>query len=480
MRGNLLPRAHSSVLWAFCYMLLLCPIPCHSAALRGASIAWTVPDAAASPLAVRFEIQTSWTRDSSWPRKFDGSSSLVVGGRTQVSGSSISDIPELATSGLILQTGDGSSYPLDLTVTWLESNVFSASSVVYHTYHSPFHSSTPFYPPAFSYSAGVGTSPTDVQPLKHKPWNAALVGCCRDPAITTIGGRSFTLRTSLDLTDRDNSPELLSPLFHALQVGTASEPSATFALLFRDHFHATLSDHQSSSKSGGTSNYPLDDSAPAPLAFSIGQQSNASWPFGADINPSTGVLSLAVWAAGTSGSNAFLPGIHPIEVHACFGSACSVAQLSVSVLATNSCYIPSISISTVNPASVIAPAGSILSWPGYQVSFDVTVTLQSASSSLRLLYSLDSSPLSPLSAQNPVSLTPLRVDGSISSGAGAKQHVVRVETVSQPSSSCITDIALSYAPVPLVSLPLFTTLTHDAGTIILQTRWLTAHTRSPP
>ncbi len=452
-------RLHSNI-WAIFFFLILCPSPCFSAALRGASIAWTVPDAITSPLTVRFEVQTSWTRDSSWPRKFDGSSSLVVGGRTQVSGSTISDVTGPPTSGLILQTGDGRSYPLELTVTWLDTNVFSASSVVYHTYDAPFHSSAPFYPPAFAYSAGVGTSPLNAQPLRHNPWNAVLAGCCRDPAISITGGQSFTLRTSLDLTDRDNSPELLSPLFHALQIGTASQPTATLSLLFRDHFHAALNDRQSISKSGGTSNYPPDDSRPAPLLFSIGRQSNVSWPFGANINSATGVLSLTVWAAGSSGSNAFLPGIYPIQVHACLGSACSVADLSVSVLTTSTCYVPIISIATVNPASAVPPAGSILSWPGYQVSFDATITLQSPSSSLRLLYSIGSSPITPLLPQNPVTLTPLNIDGSISSSTVSSQHSLRVESVSQPSIPCITDLALSYvlyATSPFVLIFLYAT-----------------------
>jgi hypothetical protein len=456
-------------IWAFFLLLVLRPSPCLSAALRGASIAWTLPDAVAYPLTVRFEIQTSWARDSSWPRKFDGSSSLVVGGRTQVSGSPISDITAPATSGLILQTGDGSSYPLELTITWLESSVFSATSVVHHTYDAPFHSSTPFYPPAFSYSAGIGTSPLSVQPLRHNPWNAVLMGCCRDPAVSAIGGRSFTLRTSLDLTDRDNSPELLSPLIHALQVGTVSQPVGSLSLLFRDHFHASLNDKQSVSKSGGTSNYPPDDSTPVSLSFSIGRDNNSSWPFGAEINPSTGVISLTVWAAGSSGSNAFLPGTYPIAVHACLGSACSVADLSVSVLAASTCSVPVISIATVNPTSIVPLAGSILSWPGYQVSFDATITLQSSSSSLRLLYSIASSPLTPLSPQNPVSLTSLDVNGAPSSSAAASQHSLRVETISQPSFSCITDLALSYAPSvypPFHLLFHFMSPTHFAVMII--------------
>jgi hypothetical protein len=127
---------------------------------------------------------------------------LEVGGRTQVSGSAISGVAQLATAGLILRTGDGKSYPLDLTVTWLEDTVFSASSVVHHTYAAPFHSSAPFYPPAFSYSAGTGTSAMDAQPLRHNPWDVVLLGCCRDPSVSFIGGRSFSLHSSVDLTDR--------------------------------------------------------------------------------------------------------------------------------------------------------------------------------------------------------------------------------------------------------------------------------------
>jgi hypothetical protein len=438
----------SSVLWVF-LSLLLHPSPCRSAALRGASIAWTLPDATNSPLKVRFEIQTSWVRDSSWPLKFDGSSSLEVGGRTQVSGSAISGLME-ATSGLILRTGDGKNYPLDLTVTWLENTVFSASSVVHHTYATPFHSAAPFYPPAFSYSAGTGTSVLDVQPLRHKPWDVVLLGCCRDSSVSTIGGRSFSLYTSVDLTDRDNSPELLSPLFYTLQAGTSSAPIALLPILFRDHFHAALDGQQSVSKSGGTSNFPPDDSAPASLVLSImnASETGASWPFGVSINPASGLLSLTVWSANASGSNVFLPGVYPVAVRACIGSACSVADFSVAVVAVSTCALPTISIATVNPPSILLPAASIVSWPGYLVSFDVTVAMQSSSSPPRLLYSLDSSPLSPLSPQNPVIVTPLSVEGNIRSDSSAPQHSLRIESVSQLPFACITDIALSYEPHP--------------------------------
>ena len=443
MSGALLSRP-LSVLFPLLF-LLFCPPPCLAAALRGASISWALHDPVASPLTVRFEIQTSWLRDSSWPRKSDGSSSLIVGGRTQVSGSAISTITELATSGLILKTGDGNSYTLDLTVTWLESGVFSASSVVYHTYKSPYESAAPFYPPAFAYSAGVGVSPSDVQPLKHKPWDAVLLGCCRDAAVDTIGKQSFALRTSVDLTDRDNSPELLSPLIYAVQVGTAAAPTAPLSLIFRDHFHATLDGQQPISKSGGTSNYPPDDSRPAPIVFAIvnASESGASWPFGATISPSSGVLSLTVWAANMTGSNVFLPGIYPIAVRACSGSACSVLDVAVAVFAASTCALPTISIASVSLPSVLPPAGSILTWPGYNVSFDVTVTLQSSSPTLRLLYSLDSSPLLPLSPQNPSIITPLSIDGTIQSGTGANQRSLLIETVSQPPAACITDVALS-------------------------------------
>ena len=440
---------------SFLILLALFPCPSLSAALRGASIAWTVPDPDASPLTVRFEIQTLWVLDSSWPRKFDGSSSIVVGGRTQVSGSAISEITELATSGLILKTGDGNSYSLDLTVTWLDGALFSASSVVHHTYQAPYQSSTAFYPPAFTYSAGVGTSLLEMQPLRHSPWNAVLMGCCRDQAISALGSRSFTLRTSLDLTDRDNSPELLSPLVHALQVGTAAAQTATLSLLFRDHFHVALDGQQATSKSGGTSHYPPDDSRPAPLTFSIMNSSEtlASWPFGAVINPSSGLLSLTVWSANSSGSNVFAPGLYPIAVRACLGSACSVVDLSVAVLAASTCSLPSISIATISPPSALPLGGSIASWPGYAVSFDVYFTWSSQSSSFPLLYSLDSSPFIPLSPQNPVAVTPLNIDGSISIGAGTKQHSLRVETVSMSSLTCITDIALSYEPRPPSPIP---------------------------
>jgi len=374
----------------------------------------------------------------------------VVGGRTQVSGSAISSITDLATSGLILKTGDGKSYTLDLTVTWLESGVFTASSVVQHTYKSPYESAAAFYPPAFAYSAGVGVSASDVQPLKHKPWDAVLLGCCRDAAVDSIGKQSFALRSSVDLTDRDNSPELLSPLFYALQAGTAAAPTAQLPLIFRDHFHATLDGQQPTSKSGGTSNYPPDDSRPAPIDFSIvnASESGATWPFGADINPSSGVLSLTVWAANTFGSNVFLPGVYPIAVRACSASACSVADLTVAVFAASTCILPTISVASINPPSILPPAASILTWPGYNVSFDVTVTMQSpsSSSSLRLLFSLDSSPFSPLSPQNPSLVTSLNIDGSIQSGTSSNQRSLLIETVSQPPAACITDLALSYHP----------------------------------
>jgi hypothetical protein len=432
---------------------------------------------------VRFEIQTSWLRDSSWPRKFDGSSSIVIGGRTQVSGSAISEITELATSGLILKTGDGNSYSLDLTVTWLDSTMFSASSVVYHTYQAPYQSSAAFYPPAFAYSAGVGTSLLEMQPLRHSPWNAALMGCCRDPVISTLGSRSFVLRTSLDLTDRDNSPELLSPLLYALQIGTVAAQTASLSLLFRDHFHVKLDGQHATSKSGGTSHYPPDDSRPAPLLFSVmnASETSASWPFGADINPSSGVLSLTVWSANASGSNVFAPGLYPIAVRACLGSACSVVDLSVAVLAASTCSVPTISIATISPPSALPPGGSISSWPGYAVSFDVSVTWSSQSSSFPLFFSLDSSPLSPLSSQNPVVVTPLDIDGSII-GTGTKQHSLRIETVSLSSLTCITDVELSYEPPPLCfcnntcSRP----ITRATATTILQAQWLTARSRSRP
>lgn len=378
----------SPIVCAFLLLFVLSPCPCLSAALRGASIAWTLPDPAASPLHVCFEIKTTWVKDSSWPLKFDGSSSLVVGGRTQVSGSSISEITELATSGLVLKAGDGSSYPLDLTITWADNYLFSASSVVCHTYLAPYQSSAPFYPPAFAYSAGVGSSLLEQQPLKHVPWTAALLGCCRDSVISAIGSRSFALRTSVDLTDRDNSPEFLSPLVHALQIGTAAAPSASLSLLFRDHFHATLDGQPAVSKSGGTSNFPPDDSRPVPLTFSIinGSETDAAWPFGAEINPSSGRLSLTVWSANASGSNVFLPGIYPISVRSCLGSACSVADVSVAVFTAAACSLPALSIATTSPPSILMPAASIVSWPGYEVSFDVIVTTRSPSSSLPLLY----------------------------------------------------------------------------------------------
>jgi hypothetical protein len=52
----------------------------------------------------------------------------------------------------------------------------------------------------------VGVSASDVQPLKLKPWDAVLIGCCPDAAADSIGNQSFALRSSVDLTDRDNSP----------------------------------------------------------------------------------------------------------------------------------------------------------------------------------------------------------------------------------------------------------------------------------
>jgi hypothetical protein len=175
-------------------------------------------------------------------------------------------------------------------------------------------------------------------------------------------------------------------------------------------------------------------------------ETGASWPFGISIHPTSGLLSLTVWSANASGSNAFLPGVYPVAVRACTGSACSVADMSVAVFAATTCTLPSISIATVNPPSLLPPAASIVSWPGYLVSFDVTVTLPAASSPPRLLYSLHSSPISPLSPQNPVAVTPLSVDGSIRSDATAPRLSLHIQSMSQLPVACITDIALSYPP----------------------------------
>jgi len=240
-------------------------------------------------------------------------------------------------------------------------------------------------------------------------------------------------------------------------VGTSSAPIALLPILFRDHFHAALDGQQPVSKSGGTSNFPPDDSAPAPLVLSLmnASETGASWPFGISIHPTSGLLSLTVWSANASGSNAFLPGVYPVAVRACTGSACSVADMSVAVFAATTCTLPSISIATVNPPSLLPPAASIVSWPGYLVSFDVTVTLPAASSPPRLLYSLHSSPISPLSPQNPVAVTPLSVDGSIRSDATAPRLSLHIQSMSQLPVACITDIALSYPPHSTFTSSLF-------------------------
>jgi len=265
------------------------------------------------PNTVDFELTTAWRRSFQWVyvKQVNASTrtlteSPIVGDVLRVTGlydsNGFADLTgtqaiQGGTSEIMFYPGDGEKYYVDMTVTSYSEaeDWIMCSTVIRHTYATPYMGKNQdVYPPGFTYEAGSEGELAANQPFSHVPWKAYFMGCCRAdlPTLPAAGGNAnkpYRLETTVDLTDRDNSPSsrtmpiVTVPKWWPGDVGAAP------------HFYVIAKDQYTPSRdaplriSGGVTNYPLPEAEwAAPLMYSVATAADLGLPMG-QYTPYTGL-----------------------------------------------------------------------------------------------------------------------------------------------------------------------------------------------
>jgi len=266
---------------------------------RFGTLNWkAVKDPAVPPNTVDFELVTAWRRDFNWvyvaqhpapqgaqPRTLEDRP--IVGDKLRVTGLSFADDTgmqsvEAGTSEILFHTGDGKTYFVDVDVTaFSESeNWVMGVTKIRHTYARPYYSKDKnVYPLGYSYEASSGAMLDANQPFSHAPWTAHFEGCCRwGSSLDANKNMPYKVVTHIDMTDRDNSPAARTmPIITVTQAAsTDMNAQPRFFVMAKDQY--VPGSQAPVGVSGGTSNFPNDNSKDAPLTYKIAQATDLNLP----------------------------------------------------------------------------------------------------------------------------------------------------------------------------------------------------------
>jgi len=246
------------------------------------------------PNTVDFELTTAWRRTFQWVyvKQVNASTRTlteppIVGDVLRVTGlydkNGFSDLTgtqaiQGGTSEIMFYPGDNSKYYVDMTVTSYSEaeNWIMCTTVIRHTYATPYQGKNQdVYPPGFAYEAGSAGELAANQPFSHVPWKAYFQGCCRAdlPTLPAMGGNAnkpYRLETTVDLTDRDNSPSSRTMPIITVPRWWTGEPGMAphFYVIAKDQLHPSAD--APLRVSGGVTNYPLPEAErAAPLMYSV-------------------------------------------------------------------------------------------------------------------------------------------------------------------------------------------------------------------
>uniref|UniRef100_A0A6U4NQ56 Uncharacterized protein n=2 Tax=Hemiselmis andersenii TaxID=464988 RepID=A0A6U4NQ56_HEMAN len=242
-----------------------------------ASISWT-KDMEGPENSVIFEIVSTWRRNHTWPCNpavgFTGDDGRPgLGDVVPIVGISVPDATasdplqradgqlssRLVTGDMRPGTQDAANYDIRMKVTSfsMAEDWISGVSYVHHTYSAPYAGKTPFYPA--KYVASVDNKETS-QPYNTVPWTATFSSCCRQ--FPTAGGAlTFSLETTVDLSDMMGSPRIASlPVLWL----SSSVPNEVYLCAVPSAGRMSLT-----RMSGGTLNDESDDGSAAQWSWEV-------------------------------------------------------------------------------------------------------------------------------------------------------------------------------------------------------------------